>query len=55
MNVEKANRPCLISPKAKTELTKSQDALKQATQEMADAKSEREKGGRHRCDADQAR
>jgi hypothetical protein len=29
--------------KAKTELTKSQDALKQATQEMADAKSEREK------------
>ena len=29
--------------KAKAELTKSQDALKQATQEMADAKSEREK------------
>jgi multidrug efflux pump subunit AcrA (membrane-fusion protein) len=29
--------------KAKTDLTKSQDALKQATQEMADAKSERDK------------
>jgi hypothetical protein len=29
--------------KAKTELTKSQTALKQTTQEMADAKSEREK------------
>jgi hypothetical protein len=29
--------------KAKTELTKSQDALKQATQDLADAKSEREK------------
>jgi len=29
--------------KAKTDLTKSQDALKQATQDLADAKSEREK------------
>ena len=29
--------------KAKTDLTKSQDALKQATQDMADAKSERDK------------
>jgi cell shape-determining protein MreC len=29
--------------KTKTDLTKSQDALKQATQEMADAKSERDK------------